>query len=60
VKASFTERAVALKQVTKPILRRKVGYVNEEVSFTRSKLARMEIVESMAEKGNEEENSHLD
>jgi hypothetical protein len=36
-----------------------VGYTDEEVSFTRSKLAQMEIDENLAEKGNEE-NSHLD
>jgi hypothetical protein len=60
VKATFTERAVVSKQATKPVLKRKVGYADEEVSFTRSKLAQMEIDENMAEKGNEEENPHLD
>lgn len=48
-----------LKQAAKPTLKRKVGYTDEEVSFTRSKLAQMEIDENTAEKGNEE-NPHLD
>jgi hypothetical protein len=56
VRAAFTERAVTSKQATKPILKRKVGYTDEEVSFTRSKLAQMKIGESVAEEGNEEEN----
>jgi hypothetical protein len=29
----------------KPTLKRKVGYIDEEVSITRTKLARMEIAE---------------
>jgi hypothetical protein len=59
VKATFREKAVMLKQAAKPTLKRKVGYTDEEVSFTRSKLAQMEIDENTAEKGNEE-NPHLD
>ena len=57
----FTEKAVMSKQITKPILKRKVGYTDEEVSFTRSKLAQMEIDENRAEKGIEEnpDISHL-
>ena len=31
-------------------VKRKVGYVNEELSVTRTKLARMEIVEEKEEK----------
>lgn len=60
MKATFTERAIPSKRVIKPILKRKVGYADEEVSFTRSKLAQMEIDEDRAKKGNEGESSHLD
>ena len=59
MKATFTEKAVSSKQVTKPTLKRKVGYTYEEISFTHTKLAQMEIDENGAEKGNGEE-SHLD
>jgi hypothetical protein len=40
------------------VLKRKVGYTDEEVSFTRHRLAQMEIddSENLAEKGIEEEN----
>jgi hypothetical protein len=55
VKATFAEKAV-LKQASKPILKRKVGYTDEGVSYTRSKLAQMEIDEDGTEKGNEAEN----
>ena len=55
MKATFAEKAV-LKQDSKPILKRKVGYTDEGVSYTRSKLAQMEIDEDGSEKGNEAEN----
>ena len=35
----------------KPTLKRKVGYVDEEVSITRSKLAQMEIAEENVKGG---------
>ena len=59
MKATFTEKAISSKQFTKPILKRKVGYMDEEISFTCSKLAQMELDRNRTEEGNEEE-SHLD
>jgi hypothetical protein len=59
VKAAFTEKVVMSKEVSKPTLKRKVGYTDEEVSSTRYKLAQMEIDDSLAKKGNEE-NTDLD
>ena len=57
MKATTTERAAMLKQATKPILKRRVGYIDEEVSFTHSKLAQISINE---DKGREEENFYLE
>ena len=60
MKATFTEKSISSKQViNKPTLKRKVGYVDEEVSFTRFKLAQLEIGQKRAatEKGSEEGNS---
>jgi hypothetical protein len=34
-------------------LKRRVGYINEELSVTRSKLARMEIIEDEKKEGGE-------
>lgn len=56
MKATFAEKSISSKQVSKPILKRKVGYTDEEISFTRFKLAQMEIKEKSAEKGTEEVN----
>jgi hypothetical protein len=58
VKATFTKKAILSKQVTKPILKRKVKYTDEEILFTHSKLAQMEVDENRAKKENEE--SHLE
>ena len=65
MKAAFAEKAVTSKQNTKPILKRRVGYADEEVSFTHSKLAQMDIDGNRGdpEKGNKEDNlniNHLD
>jgi hypothetical protein len=59
VKATFTEKSISSKQVMKPTLKRKVGYMDEEVSFTRFKMAQLEIGKKRAapEKGSEEGNS---
>ena len=60
MKATFTEKTVLSKQViNKPTLKRKVGYIDEEVSFTRFKLAQLEIGKEgdTTEKGSEEGNS---
>ena len=60
MKATFTEKTVLSKQViNKPTLKRKVGYIDEEVSFTRFKLAQLEIGKEgdATEKGSEEGNS---
>lgn len=51
-----TRKAVMSKQIIKPILKRKVGYADEEVSFTRSKLAQMDINENRGDKEDEEDN----
>jgi hypothetical protein len=59
VKAAFTEKVVMSKELSKPILKRKVGYTDEEVSYMRSKLTQMEIDDNLAKKGNEE-NTDLD
>ena len=60
MKATFTEKTFLSKQViNKPTLKRKVGYIDEEVSFTRFKLAQLEIGKEgdVTEKGSEEGNS---
>lgn len=60
MKATFTEKSISSKQViNKPTLKRKIGYIDEEVSFTRFKLAQLEIGKKGAatEKGSEEGNS---
>jgi hypothetical protein len=42
----LTGKATPIEKV-KPILKRRVGYMDEQVSITRAKLAEMEISEDM-------------
>jgi hypothetical protein len=42
----LTIKATPVKNV-KPTLKRRVGYIDEEVSITRAKLAEMELSENM-------------
>ena len=54
---SLTIKATPIEKV-KPTLKRRVGYVEEEVSITRAKLAEMEISEEKEKDDNElEENT---
>ena len=43
---SLTRKATPVEKV-KPTLKRRVGYIEEEVSITRAKLAKMELSENM-------------
>ena len=43
---SLTRKATPVKRV-KPTLKRRVGYIEEEVSITCAKLAKMELSENM-------------
>jgi hypothetical protein len=51
----LTIKATPVENV-KPTLKRRVGYIDEEVSITRAKLAKMELSENMEtgeERGND-------
>lgn len=44
---SLTRKATPSIEKVKPALKRRVGYIDEQVSITRAKLAEMEISEDM-------------
>lgn len=48
------------KAISKPTLKRKVGYSDEEVSFTRARLGELELHEEVQEDGDRSGHGGLD